>query len=321
MRTLRAQVSQITSGSIGIINATEIRTLADHSDATGNDIKHDRLLKIRINIMNQETGTLRNTMSGSLMTAKNLGYEPKTVIDVGAALGTFNLYETFPDARHLLIEPIAENEPYLAKICRHLKSAEYIIAAATKQSGVFTLNISPDMVHSSISEGVNADNRNPYLRNIPAITLDEICREKKLSGPYLIKVDVDGLELDVLMGATQILQQTEYVIVEVCLFAQMYDIVHFMKSQGFVAYDIVDLGYRPTDAALWQVDMVFVKESGQFRKDTHYATGQQDIQVLDSYLKAYRENLIAHIDTHYSDPVEPKVQVIQAVLGEGYVII
>ena len=272
--------------------------------------------------MNQEqTGTLRNTMSGSLLIAKNSGFEPKTVIDVGAALGTFNLYETFPDARHLLIEPIAENEPYLAKICRKLKSAEYIIAAATKSSGIFTLSVSPGLVHSSASEGTNTDSSNPYLRNIRAITLDEICRERNLPGPYLIKIDVDGKELDVLAGATGILQQAEYVIIEICLFAQMYDIIHFMKSQGFVAYDIVDSGYRPSDAALWQVDMAFVKESGQFRKDSSYATGQQDLKVLDSHLNAYRENLIAYIDTHYSDPIEPEAQVSQAVLSKDYVII
>ena len=78
--------------------------------------------------------------------------------------------------------------------------------------------------------------------------------------------------------------QTEYVIVEVCLFAQMYDIIHFMKSQGFVAYDIVDLGYRPSDAALWQVDMAFVKEFGQFRKDTSYVAQQQDVASVNSYL-------------------------------------
>ena len=83
------------------------------------------------------------------------------------------------------------------------------------------------MLHSSISEGVNADSQNPYLRNIPAITLNEICRERNLPGPYLIKVDVDGQELDVLAGATQILQQTEYIIVEVCLLAQMYDTALF----------------------------------------------------------------------------------------------
>jgi hypothetical protein len=117
------------------------------------------------------------------------------------------------------------------------------------------------------------------------------------------------------------LQQTEYVIVEVTLFGQMYDVMSFMKSQGFAAYDIIDLSYRPTDTALWQVDMAFVKESGQFRRDSSFATGQQDIETLNSQLKAYRESFIKYIDTHYSDPVEPEPQVSQAVLGEDYVII
>ena len=269
----------------------------------------------------QQIGTTRSTMSGSLLTAKRLGFEPSTVIDVGAALGTFDLYETFPNARHLLIEPIAENEPYLAKICRKLKSAEYIIAAATKESGIFTLNVSPGLVHSSISEGVNADSQNPYLRNIPAITLDGICRERNLPGPYLIKVDVDGQEVDVLAGATQILQHTEYVIVEVTLFNQIYDVIHFMKSQGFVPYDIVDLGYRPIDAALWQVDMAFVKELGLFRTDKSYVAQQQDLESVNSYLQTYRENLIAYIEAHYSDPLEAKPEVSQTEFIEEYVII
>ena len=271
--------------------------------------------------MSEQKGILRNSMTGSLVLAKKLGFEPKTVIDVGAALGTFNLYETFPNARHLLIEPIAENEPYLAKICRKLKSAEYIMAAAAKESGVLTLSVNPGMVHSSISQNAITDSSNPYLRNIRAITLDDICRERNLSGPYLIKVDVDGKELDVLAGATEILQQTEYVIVEVTLFGEMYEIMSFMKSQGFVAYDIVDLAYRPIDAALWQIDMAFVKESGLFRNNSNYATGEQDIEALNSHLKVYRENFIKHIDAYYSDPIEPEPQVSQAVLSDDYVVI
>ncbi|MBE9183663.1 FkbM family methyltransferase [Microcoleus sp. LEGE 07076] len=269
----------------------------------------------------QQTGIVRNTMTGSLVLAKKLGFEPKTVIDVGAALGTFNLYETFPNARHLLIEPIVENEPYLAKICRKLKNAEYIIAAAAKESGVLTLSVSPGMVHSSVSKNPVTDSSNPDLRKIPAITLDGICKERNLPGPYLIKVDVDGKELDVLAGATEILQQTEYVIVEVTLFGQMYDVMSFMKSQGFVAYDIVDLGYRPIDAALWQIDMAFVKEFGQFRRDSSYATKEQDIEALESHLKAYREGFIAHIDAYYSDPLEANPEVTQTEFTEEYVII
>lgn len=282
---------------------------------------------------NPQNTILRNSMPGSLVMMKRLGFQPKTVIDVGAGLGTFSLYETFPNSRHFLIEPIAENEPYLAQICRNLKNAEYIIAGATKESGYLNLSVSPDLVSSSTSPSNESDSVDPYLRTIPAITLDEVCRKHNLEGPYLIKVDVDGQEIDVLAGATQILQQAEYVIVEVTLFGQMYEVMNLMKSHGFVAYDIVEQAYRPSDAVLWQVDMAFVKESGQFRKESNYSIGQQDRAEVSSYLKAYRENLISYIHTYYnkhqeSDNIESQKQMstletppIKAIDSDRYVII
>ncbi len=242
----------------------------------------------------------RNSMRGGLLHIKELGFEPRTVIDVGAALGTSELYETFPEARHLLIEPIVENEPYLAQICRKLGNAEYIIAAATKEPGIVQLTVHPELVHSSVSDKSATSDENLYTRTIPAITLDQICRERKLEAPYLIKIDIDGKEVDVLAGATQILKETEYVIVEVSLFAQIYDVMNFLKTQGFTVYDMVDLARRPLDNALWQCNMAFVKESGQFRTSSSYVNKKQEKELSNS-LKIYREKIIDYIEKYYSD--------------------
>ncbi len=244
----------------------------------------------------------RSSMFGSLLNAKQLGFEPETVIDVGAGLGTFAIYDAFPKSRYLLIEPIAENEPYLKKICQHLERADYIIAAASTEAGLVPLQVNvSNFIHSYISEDGEASSENFELRTIPAVTLDEICRTRQLEGPYLIKVDVDGRELDVLAGATQTLQNTELVIVEVNLyvtarFDKMASVINFMKQQCFVAYDIVNLAHRPSDLALFQVDMVFVKESGQFTKESHYVAGKEQEERLRAHLKAYRETLIAHVE-------------------------
>lgn len=244
----------------------------------------------------------RSSMFGSLWNAKQLGFEPETVIDVGAGLGTFEIYEAFPKSKYLLIEPIVENEPYLKKICQYLERADYIIAAASKEAGVVPLQVNlSNFIHSYISEEGEASSENFELRTIPAVTLDEICKTRQLEGPYLIKVDVDGRELDVLAGATQILQNTELVILEVTLyvidrFDKMWAVINFMKDQGFVTYDIVDFAYRPSDSALFQVDMVFVKESGQFTKESRYVVGKEQEERLRTHLKAYRENLIAHVE-------------------------
>jgi Methyltransferase FkbM domain len=91
-------------------------------------------------------------------------------------------------------------------------------------------------------------------------------RGEGLAGPYIIKVDVQGAELQVLAGAQRTLNETEAVILEVTLLGmmiggpQVYDVVSRMKELGFVTYDVFGLHYRPLDNALSQVDMVFVQE-------------------------------------------------------------
>ncbi len=124
-------------------------------------------------------------------------------------------------------------------------------------------------------------NVNGFERTVPAITLDQICQEKCTKGPYLIKIDTQGSELDVLRGAENVIQETKFVITEVSFFQffaggpQFYDCVKFMKERGFVCYDMFDLSYRPLDGAMSQVDLAFVREKSQFRKAHFYATREQ----------------------------------------------
>ena len=111
--------------------------------------------------------------------------------------------------------------------------------------------------------------------------LDDIIKEKQLAGPYLIKIDTQGSELDVLEGAKEVLAETEAVALEASLFGfmkgapQFFEVVEYMKKQGFVTYDIVTGWNRPLDGALGQVDVVFVKDSGMFRKNHCYSTIEQ----------------------------------------------
>ena len=221
----------------------------------------------------QEIQLSRETKRGSLYNLRNLGFYPRVVIDVGAQIGTFELYEFFPQSKHLLIEPVKEHEPQLLNICRQLPDAEVIIAAATKVSGEVKLSVTPNFQYASIVKTTDEKNDSDY-RTIEAIALDDVCRERHLQGPYLIKIDVDGLEVDVLRGAVHILNETEYIIVESTLFGQIYDVIDFLRAHGFVAYDIVDVMYRPIDFALWQVDIAFVKKDGQFRQNKSFGDAE-----------------------------------------------
>ncbi|HEY9610730.1 FkbM family methyltransferase [Allocoleopsis sp.] len=229
--------------------------------------------------------TPRASMYGCLSQACQNGLQPKTIIDVGAASGTPALYEVFPEARHILIEPLEEYIPHLNSLVDKLEQAEYIIAAATPQPGNLVINVHPDLVGSSFYKEEEDSDVNGIERTIPGMTLDNICSERGIEGPYLIKIDTQGYELEVLKGAQTVLKDTELVILEVSFFEffkdgpQIYDCMTFMKEQGFVAYDIFDLQYRLLDGAMSQVDIAFVREQSQLRKYHFYATREQRAEL------------------------------------------
>ncbi|HEV1995529.1 MAG TPA: FkbM family methyltransferase [Candidatus Acidoferrum sp.] len=222
----------------------------------------------------------RASMAGGLAQLARLGFQPRTVIDAGVATQTLELYEPFPSASILLIEPLAEFEPFLRKICSTYH-AQYVLAAAGQAPGSATFNVHADKFSSSLLSEVEGPGVDGTPRTVPVVSIDQQCAEKKLSGPFLIKLDVQGAELQVLAGASRTLPQTEAVILEVTLFGtmiggpQFYDLVTYMKGVGFVAYDIFAVNYRPLDGALAQVDMIFVREDGPFRRSHAFATPEQ----------------------------------------------
>ena len=132
----------------------------------------------------------RNTMRGVLSHLKQMGLQPHTVIDVGAAAGTYELYETFPDAEHILIEPLQEFEEDLRNICATY-NASYILAAADATVGTTTIYVHPEQLTGSSqlqqAEGKYADG---FPRLVPSTTVDSVCKEKGVQGPFLLKADV-----------------------------------------------------------------------------------------------------------------------------------
>lgn len=228
----------------------------------------------------QPASTPRCSMAGSLRQLTRLGFKPQTVIDVGVAYGTPELYQEFHNANILLIEPLAEFEPFLREICTSYK-AQFVLAAAGETDGIAVLNVHPDKFGSSWFKEVEGSSVDGVPRDVPMVTVDQVCLEKNLTGPYLIKADVQGAELQVLAGATRTLQQTHAVILELTLFGtligapQFYDVISRMKQLGFVVYDAYNFLYRPLDNALCQVDIVFVRERGQFREFHAFATPEQ----------------------------------------------
>ena len=239
----------------------------------------------------------RGSLSGLLHHAKNVGLSPATVIDVGAAYGEFTLecHRVFPDANYILVEPLEEYRPFLDVVSSSVPKAQYVLAAASAAPGELVINVHPDLVGSSVYLEDESSNVNGVPRMVPVIALDSLVDDWGAIPPFLLKIDVQGAELDVLSGGERLLQNAEYVLLEVCFFGfftggpQFHDVVTFMESREFVAYDICDLQYRPLDNALSQVDISFVKQKGFLREHHHYATPGQREELNSTFRLRKRE--------------------------------
>jgi hypothetical protein len=163
-----------------------------------------------------------------------------------------------------------------------LCNGKYVCAAASSSVGEIVIHVHPEHLDgSSVLQEQMGAKFDGSPRTVSAITIDRIVEEERCKAPYVLKVDVQGTELDVLEGATQTMKLTELVLLEVSFFEflkgspQFYDVVAYMKQKGFVVYDIYAGHPRPLDGALGQCDLAFVKVDGMFRRDHRYATGDQ----------------------------------------------
>jgi len=223
--------------------------------------------------------TIRQKMKDSFEQIKSVGFYPDLVIDIGAADGTPPLQECFPDAWFFWAEPLGEFEPALKKLKSEFKG-EYVIGAIGKEKGEMDIHIQEDKVGSSLLEDNTEYTVVKTKRTVPVLTLEDIAKERfSAFSRILMKVDVQGFELEVLDGAGEFLNRVDVIILEVSLFKflkgipEFYEVVDYMKKRGFVVYDIIEGINRPLDDALGQKDLVFVKENGLFRQSHNWEKG------------------------------------------------
>ena len=107
---------------------------------------------------------------------KSLGFDFRTVIDVGIAFGTSPIYDAFPRARYFLIEPVAECLPVLERLKQRL-NAEYFLVAAGAENGEVTFNVHDDISGSSLFAQVEGKALDGEARPTPMRRLDSLLPE------------------------------------------------------------------------------------------------------------------------------------------------
>ena len=179
--------------------------------------------------------------------------QPKTVIDVGVGYGTFPLYEAFPEAKFVLVEPLRDFEGAIEKIAKKY-NCDIFYKAVSNKPGVQEISVeTKNLERSSFAARTPLSKMGNQFekRVIEVTTLDRIFRETPaLQEPILLKIDTEGHELKALQGARSLLQVTEAVIAEVSIakrFEEGYefeDIILFMKENGFYLLTFLNI-YHP----------------------------------------------------------------------------
>lgn len=196
----------------------------------------------------------------------------QTVVDVGAAFGSWELYRAFPRAHLLLVEPLRDYEPSLAKIAAQY-SCDIVYKALGQFKGQREIFVDPQILtRTSLHERTQLTRTGSQLekRQIDITTLDSLLDiHPNLEGPILLKIDTEGHELGVIEGGEEFLKQTDVVIAEVSIarrFEGSYDFFDFIKAmdeRGFAVFDFLHLSQVRGGPGTKYTDIAFVKKDSK----------------------------------------------------------
>ncbi len=196
--------------------------------------------------------------------------EAATVVDVGANRGQFALVarRRFPRATIHACEP----QPAVARTLTALFADDAAVHVYTVALGASTgereLHVTRADDSSSLLPPTEQQTRafpgtDEVARiRVPVARLDALLPAARITRPCLLKIDVQGSELDVLRGAEGTLQAVDQLYVE-CSFVEFYagqalasDVIAYLRERGFRLAGFSHPTYDASGACL-QADLLF----------------------------------------------------------------
>ncbi len=218
----------------------------------------------------QDTNEKEFLLDNFFSILKKIDFDPKHIVDVGANHGTWTrkALKYFPDAYFTLLEPQKWLEDDVKDLLSLNPKIKFHPVGAGSTAGVFKFTIA-GRDDSSTFRLTEEEIKNSGLRQIDVrvVTLNEFVKAEDLPVPDLIKIDAEGLDLEVVKGASDFFGKTEVFMVEASVSVKEFqndllNVISTMNEYGYSLFEITDLN-RPLDTpVLCLAELVFVRKKG-----------------------------------------------------------
>lgn len=198
---------------------------------------------------------------------KAMGYTPDDVIDIGAHHGnwTINMMSIYPNANYYLFEGISYEQLNKFKNTSNVSVMNVLLNDKIEEVDWYEEQNTGDSFFKERSKY--------FLNTIPTkrrtIDLDTIINSENIlkdSKNIFIKIDCQGAEIPILKGSNQILNRTDFIVIEMPFFGQynegvpsFVEHVQFMDSINFIPFDVIDKHYF--NGFNMQIDMLFINKN------------------------------------------------------------
>ena len=195
----------------------------------------------------------------------------KHVVDVGANHGQFALIarKYFPEAKIDSFEPLTEPADRFQALFKndHLTHLHRLAIGHNKGEAAIHVSSRDDssslLPITKIQTAMFPGTAEREIRTILVAPLVDVISENEIMAPALLKIDVQGFEMEVLRGSEGLLHQFRYIYVE-CSFIELYagqafadEVIAFLHKRGFILDGIYNLCYDKKGRAV-QADFFFV---------------------------------------------------------------
>ena len=205
----------------------------------------------------------------SLMQLRGFGFIPKNAMDVGAFKGYWArvCLDIFPEAKITCIEPQDEPQKYLRKLSKTKANVQVIQILLGRMHSDF-VPFQEKGPGSSVLLGSGSSSRSK-----PMTTIDALIKSGKCEPPELVKLDVQGYEIEILEGWTVGFEHCQVIQSEISLLPivqgapLLHELVTYLHRRGFVMFDVDELIRAPSDGAVWQIDALFCQIDSPLRSE------------------------------------------------------